>query len=233
MFFITRNTKLLKITLILFIIIVLSIIRLYQNYNYIYINELTEQNNINHFKQQYIENPGNNSVYKSQIHIINNNSTKETYMSESSSTRDCYNISHYKAEEKVFIGDCIVEIPKIQLQKIVYSGTNRESHLKNYELVTATNDMTYNNGGNYIICGHASQLYGHSLNRLQELQLGDEIIIYTPNTKDIYTIHSIDYIEQHNTSLYCNQTQEPIVTLLSCAKNISEQSYIVIKAIKQ
>ena len=37
---------------------------------------------------------------------------------------------------------------------------------KNLFLITADAHMRYKNGGNYIICGHASKLYGHSLNRL-------------------------------------------------------------------
>lgn len=129
--------------------------------------------------------------------------------------------------------DCIISIPEINLKKIIYTGKKREEHLSNYDLVTATNNMYYKNGGNYIICGHASKLYGHSLNRLNELKEGDNIYIQTKNKKDIYTVDQITYENMKHTSKFCKQTNTKELTIISCAKYISKESYIVIHAKKQ
>lgn len=127
-------------------------------------------------------------------------------------------------------GDCILIIPDINLEKIVYTGKNREQHLENYELITASENMEYGNGGNYIICGHASRLYGHSLNRLKEVKKGTKIQIRTKEKNEEYIVNKVTYENMNNTSKYCNQTQNNTLTIISCAKYISEESYIVIHA---
>ena len=94
--------------------------------------------------------------------------------------------------------------------------------------------MQYKNGGNYIICGHASKLYGHSLNRLQEIKKDTIIEILTKNKTEQNIVYKVNYENMYETSQYCNQTSEKTVTIISCAKNISKESYIVIHArIKQ
>lgn len=132
--------------------------------------------------------------------------------------------------KKSWKGDCILDIPDIGLQKIVYTGADRLEHLKQYELATATDNMEYKYGGNYIICGHASRLYGHSLNRIKEVQKGTIIYIKTPNQTDQYKVDNVRYENMHETSTYCNQTTDKRITIISCAKYISKDSYIVIQA---
>lgn len=129
-----------------------------------------------------------------------------------------------------WIGDCVLVIPDIDLEKIVYTGKNREQHLENYELITASENMKYTNGGNYIICGHASRLYGHSLNRLKEVKKGTKIQIWTRDKMEEYIVNQVTYQNMNQTSQYCNQTQSNTLTIISCAKYVSKESYIVIHA---
>lgn len=126
--------------------------------------------------------------------------------------------------------DSILYIPDINLEKIVYTGNNRETHLENYELITADPNMRYDNGGNYIICGHASKLYGHSLNRMNEVNKGTLLQIKTKEQTEEYIVESVTYQNMNETSTYCNQTSEKCITIISCAKYISQESYIVIRA---
>lgn len=137
-----------------------------------------------------------------------------------------------KNPESDWYGDCILIIPDIDLEKIVYTGKNREQHLENYELITASENMKYKNGGNYIICGHASKLYGHSLNRLKEVKKGTKIQIRTKEKNEEYIVNQVTYENMNQTSKYCNQTQNNTLTIISCAKYISKESYIVIHAKK-
>ncbi|MBE5923832.1 MAG: sortase [Lachnospiraceae bacterium] len=127
--------------------------------------------------------------------------------------------------------DCVISIPDIDLLKKVYTGNKREKHLDNYELITATSDMKYSNGGNYIICGHASRLYGHSLNRLSEVLEYTQIQIWANNEVENYVVKEVKYVNMKETSKYCNQTKNKQITILSCAKNVSPDSYIVVIAI--
>ena len=94
--------------------------------------------------------------------------------------------------------------------------------------------MKYSNGGNYIICGHASKLYGHSFNRIQEIQIGTEIEIESENIVDTYCVNCIQFANQNNCSSYFNQTNNhDMITIISCAKYISDNSYIIVQAKKK
>lgn len=125
--------------------------------------------------------------------------------------------------------DCIISIPSISLEKIVYTGNSREQYLSQYDLITATDDMRYGNGGNYIVCGHNSQLYGHSLNRLKEVKEGDYVYINSNDILHKYIVYSKEFQTMSDTSLYCVQTEQRELTIISCAKYIGPDKYIVIK----
>ena len=125
--------------------------------------------------------------------------------------------------------DCIITIPSISLEKIVYTGSLREGHLNQYDLITAAEDMKYCNGGNYIICGHYSQLYGHSLNRLKEVDEGDCVYINLNGILHKYVVYSKEFETMTDTSSYCIQTEQRELTIISCAKYIGLDKYIVIK----
>ncbi len=125
--------------------------------------------------------------------------------------------------------DSILIIPSINLKKYVYTGKQRAAHLEQYELVTATDDMRYCNGGNYIICGHYSKLYGHSLNRLKEISVSDDIIIWNDNKIINYKVSSVSYVNMNNTNQYCDQDKEKQITIVSCAKYEGDNKYIVVK----
>lgn len=125
--------------------------------------------------------------------------------------------------------DCIINIPSISLEKIVYTGNSRDERLQQYNLITATEDMKYVNGGNYIICGHYSQLYGHSLNRLQDVNEGDYVYIDSNNTIYKYKVQTVTFESMTDTSSFCKQTEEKELTIISCAKYVGPDQYIVVK----
>ena len=93
--------------------------------------------------------------------------------------------------------------------------------------------MQYHNGGNYIVCGHASQVYGHSLNRLKEIKCGDKVYIWNNHKKDCYKVQFITYEPMNETSSFCCQTKEQQITIISCAKYVAEDMYIVIRCTKE
>lgn len=125
--------------------------------------------------------------------------------------------------------DCIISIPSISLEKIVYTGNSRDERLQQYDLITATEDMKYVNGGNYIICGHYSQLYGHSLNRLKDVNKGDYVYIDSNNTIHKYKVNAVTYESMTDTSSFCKQTENKELTIISCAKYVGPDQYIVVK----
>ena len=238
-----RKTNQKKKQTVYFLLFIIFLIILYLSsyYYFIYHNELAEQKKIEYLMEISFDNTElsadqsdnmhskpntvhdkSSSVAKQQKDIpkINNSNEATTQTDNKTSTN----------ADSIWIGDCILIIPDIDLKKIVYTGKDRTQHLENYELITASDNMKYKNGGNYIICGHASRLYGHSLNRLKEIKKGASIQIQTKDKLDEYIVNQITYENMNQTSQYCNQTQENTLTIISCAKYISEKSYIVIHA---
>lgn len=191
-------------------------------YNMVYQNEQLEKSQIHSIETKlYQEELPNLNERLQSASPSGNTSTQNTQESVDTETDN---------KKQLWKGDCILFIPEINLEKIVYTGTKRTEHLKQYELVTASDNMQYKNGGNYIICGHASRLYGHSLNRIREVKEGNLLYIQTKQQLDEYVIKKVFFVDMNNTSKYCNQTSQQTVTILSCAKYISKNSYIVIQA---
>lgn len=186
----------------------------------------------------------NEQLEKEQIHLIETKlyhedlpnlnemlqsvSSEETGIKNTQNGQEAANNTYDKKE--LWKGDCILFIPAINLEKIVYTGSKRMEHLNQYELTTAADNMQYKNGGNYIICGHASRLYGHSLNRIKEVKEGNLLYIQTQSQLDEYIVKKVFFADMNQTSKYCNQTSRKTITILSCAKYISKDSYIVIQA---
>lgn len=232
-----RNKIIFRIIMVSFFLFLLYYLGLYYK---IYITESKEKKAVQLWKKEQIQKqiliPSHDDImyYKFRYYkplknpAYLHNSVLIT--GESSETNEKENLTQEENPSK----DCILSISDINLEKIVYTGKEREFHLKNYELITANADMQYKNGGNYIICGHASRLYGHSLNRLQEVKKDTIIEIISKNKTERYIVNKVNYENMYETSRYCNQTNEKTLTIISCAKNISRESYIVIQAeIKQ
>ncbi len=192
-------------------------------YNMVYQNEQLEKNQIHLIETK---------LYQEDLPNLNEKlqsvSSEETGIKNTQNGQEAANNTYDKKE--LWKGDCILFIPAINLEKIVYTGSKRMEHLNQYELTTAADNMQYKNGGNYIICGHASRLYGHSLNRIKEVKEGNLLYIQTKSRLDEYIVKKVFFVDMNQTSKYCNQTSHKTITILSCAKYISKDSYIVIQA---
>ena len=125
--------------------------------------------------------------------------------------------------------DGILEIPSINIHAPVITGDN-QYNLSKYLFVTG-NNIKFNNG-DYVILGHQSKLYGHSFNRILELENNDSIYIHNNGLVYEYSIYNIiiipkdyeiRYIEEENTI--------GDLIILSCNKNKTDNAYtIMIKA---
>ncbi len=112
--------------------------------------------------------------------------------------------------------DSILVIDKIDLAKAIIRGTENDYNLSRYLFVTA--DQTSVLGvDNYVIYGHCSQTYGHSFNRLDEVQVGDSIQLIQGTDTYQYTVTNIQLeLRENATSLLSTGTNT--VQLVSCEK---------------
>lgn len=94
-----------------------------------------------------------------------------------------------KQEEPVYTGeiDCLLEIPQIQLARVVVTAGDREKNLSNHFFVAGKDSMRYGDGS-YVIFGHQSFTRNKGFNRLDELKTGDIIYIAGAGFRDVYRV---------------------------------------------
>ena len=131
--------------------------------------------------------------------------------------------------------DSILVIDKIGLAKAIIRGTENDYNLSRYLFVTA--DQTSVLGvDNYVIYGHCSQTYGHSFNRLDEMQVGDSFQLIQGTETHQYTVTDIQLELRENASPLLS-TGTNTVQLVSCEKKrvegFPEKRLIIVTAAKE
>lgn len=143
-----------------------------------------------------------------------------------------YNFSDIDTKE--FIGeiDSILVIDKIDMKKVIIRGPENTYNLDRYYFVTA-DTSTPLNGGNYIIYGHCSRTYGHSFNRLDELEIGDSFYLIQNGQEYAYKIEEKNKVLRSECSSFF--PEKTCVTLVSCEKDLqpgfTEKRVIIIRAV--
>jgi len=83
--------------------------------------------------------------------------------------------------------------------------------------------------GNLILSAH-NDIFGELFRDLDKLNPGDEVIVYTSQRAYVYIINQTQVVEPTRVDLMA-QTQEPVVTLISCYPYMVDNQRIVVTAI--
>ena len=149
------------------------------------------------------------------------NESKSEDVSYQFSDVDSYNFWGYV--------DSILVIDKINLKKAIIRGNEMEDNdynLDRYYFVTA--DFTTTLDGNYIT-------YGHSFNRLDEMEIGDSFYILQNGKKYEYTVEDVDRVLRAESRPYFPDLEKR-VTFVSCEKyrpkGYSEKRVIIVRAVQ-
>ena len=133
--------------------------------------------------------------------------------------------------------DCILVIDKINMKKAIIRGNilaDSDFNLSKYYFVTA--DLSTTLDGNYIIYGHSSQTYGHSFNRLDEMNVDDTFYIIQGGTRYRYKVESVNRVLRSKSETYFPQDIGKRVTLVACEKSLapgdSEKRIIIVRAVQ-
>jgi sortase A len=107
-----------------------------------------------------------------------------------------------------------IEIPVIDAAMPIVQGASDE----NLKAAAALLDGTSPIGsiGNAAIAAHRSYTYGRFFNRLNEVNLGDEIIITTPDDVYTYVVYEIKVVEPTDISVLNRNSRDRVVTLITC-----------------
>ena len=85
--------------------------------------------------------------------------------------------------------------------------------------------------GNIVLSAH-NDVFGEIFRDLDQLKTGDEVTLFTSQKSFRYVVQSIQYVEPTDVEVMAN-TQEPVVTLISCYPYMVDDQRIVVKAVLQ
>ena len=178
------------------------------------------ENKILNEYSQYIDNLKNNKVVNSvEPAIIDDNSIKPDELDESVQIEETSSESQSEAKQKntKYFEDHeisgIIEIPKINVSAAILEGTDDKA-LK-YSVGHYPETAQPGEDGNCVLLGHRNYLYGHFFRRLNELEVGDEIVIKKDENTFTYIV-SESFVVSPEDVWVLDQTTDSIITMITC-----------------
>lgn len=107
-----------------------------------------------------------------------------------------------------------LEIPKIDARMPVVQGASDENLKSAAALLDGTSPI--GSIGNAAIAAHRSYTYGRFFNRLNEVEIGDHIVITTPDSVFTYRVYEIKVVEPTDLSVLNRNSRDKVVTLITC-----------------
>lgn len=113
-------------------------------------------------------------------------------------------------ENKVISG--LIEIPKIKVSAAILEGTD-DNALK--YAVGHYPGLGQPGEGNYVLLGHRNYVYGHFFRNLNDLEVGDKVIITKDSKTYTYVINE-SFVVKPEEVWVLEQTSDVIVTMITC-----------------
>lgn len=120
-----------------------------------------------------------------------------------------------------------IQIPAIDVDAPVVQGDGWDQLKKGVGQLIGTPNPGQN--GNLVLSAH-NDVFGQIFRHLDQLEDGDEVIIYTNQRAYVYKVNQTQVVEPTQVEVLAN-TQEPVVTLISCYPYLVDNQRIVITAI--
>ncbi|MBD2843678.1 class D sortase [Paenibacillus sp. IB182496] len=121
----------------------------------------------------------------------------------------------------------VLRIDKIDLKEPLLEGTSKMA-LK-LGIGTVVSGRKPGEIGNYALAGHRSWTYDHQFNRLDELDIGDEIVVQTAADTFTYAIHAISIVTPDEVSVLDEQNGKAEITLITCEPLYKATHRLIVK----
>ncbi|SCX78870.1 class D sortase [Alkaliphilus peptidifermentans] len=108
----------------------------------------------------------------------------------------------------------ILKIDKIKLNLPILEGTSELNLKIGAGWLRATTPI--GEVGNTALAAHRSHTYGRFFNRLDEIEIGDEIIVEKDNKTYKYIVYKTDLVLPEDTSVLNRNQKDKILTLITC-----------------
>lgn len=120
-----------------------------------------------------------------------------------------------------------IQIPAIDVDAPVVQGDGWEQLKKGVgQLIGTANPGQH---GNMVFSAH-NDVFGQIFQHLDRLENGDEVIVYTNQRAYVYKVNQTQIVEPTQVEVLAN-TQEPVVTLISCFPYMVDNQRIVVTAL--
>ena len=119
-----------------------------------------------------------------------------------------------------------IQIPAIDVDAPIVQGDNWEQLKKGVGQHSGTPGPGVD--GNVVLSAH-NDVYGEIFRNLDQLQKGDEVILFTDKQAYTYKVQKILFVEPTSVDVLA-QTTEPVVTLISCYPYMVDNQRIVVVA---
>ncbi|WP_256757225.1 class D sortase [Cohnella sp. WQ 127256] len=122
----------------------------------------------------------------------------------------------------------VITIDKIDLKLAVLEGAT----LKNMKVGAAHMTETAPLGeiGNAAIAAHRARTKGRQFNRLNEMEVGDDISIRTKDSTLIYTVDKISVVKPTDLSVLEGNNKDAILTLITCEPLVNPTHRLIVHA---
>jgi sortase A len=124
-----------------------------------------------------------------------------------------------------------ISVPSIDLKTKVLEGTSEDILRVAVGHLEGTGELG-EIGGNYVILGHRSYITGKFFSRLDELNLGDPIILKSSNLEYRYKVIDKKIIRPNQLEVLNPIKGKSIITLITCHPRYSSKQRLVIIAEK-
>ncbi|MGW9530448.1 class D sortase [Paenibacillus terrae] len=121
-----------------------------------------------------------------------------------------------------------IRIDRINLELPVLEGATRE-HMR-YAAVHMSETAALGQVGNAAIAAHRSRTTGRLFNRLNEVKIGDQILIHTRSEKYLYEVYNISIVAPSNVSVLKSSKEQKLLTLITCDPLVKPTHRLIVHA---
>lgn len=158
-------------------------------------------------KSMNVRNNEDMNKYIEETSVINEEQ-EEVIEENNNTTKENYNITY----------TAVLEIPKINLKNGVVDSTKNFKSI-NYAISVDNSSQYPNENGNFILYSHSGNSNIAFFNRLNNLELNDDIYVYYNGIKYRYSVRNKYDIEKTGKAKVISRKDDKYITLITCDQN--------------
>jgi len=150
---------------------------------------------------------------------------------------DNENPEENKTEEKQETNNeeyvAVIKIPKINLEKGLYSKESRLNNVnKNIQIIK---ESSYPNveKGNFILAGHSGNATTSYFKKLDKVSIDDEVSIFYGGVEYKYKVVNIYDIDKTGTANIVRNAEKTTLTLITCRHNTNKQIVVICELVEK